>query len=235
MTLSLNFNDKNMKLREVKNDLLVGLTPFASTNGFKINKGQFLMNKKTLMGSASISFEHLSGVDNIQIQPYVEIKIDAIHNICEKHGFNLNYTAFINLFVLESVLNNTYTCDTQWKLQINQKERFSVHSIQDIGKIINRLIPMLDNAVNYINTNSCVESIDRRYNTDPLYEYNPNCSGMDTHCIIGLIAAKLNNNNYSHIREIYSNKVDCCDFLESTKHSYFAIRDFLDEMDHTTD
>lgn len=224
-----------MKLGEVKNELLDRLTPFASTNGFKINKGQFLMNKKTLMGSASISFEHLSGLDNIQIQPYVEIKIDAIHNICEKHGFNLNYTAFINLFVLESVLNNTYTCDTQWKLQINQKERFSVHSLQDIGKIINRLIPMLDNAVNYINSNSCVESIDRMYNTDPLYEYNPNCSGMDTHCIIGLIAAKLNNNNYSHIREIYSNKVDCCDFLESTKHSYFAIRDFLDEMDRTTD
>jgi hypothetical protein len=226
---------KNMKLGEVKNELLDRLTPFASTNGFKINKGQFLMNKKTLMGSASISFEHLSGLDNIQIQPYVEIKIDAIHNICEKHGFNLNYTAFINLFVLESVLNNTYTSDTQWKLQINQKERFSVHSIQDIGKIINRLIPMLDNAVNYINSNSCVESIDRMYNTDPLYEYNPNCSGMDTHCIIGLIAAKLNNNNYSHIREIYSNKVECCDFLESTKHSYFAIRDFLDEMDRTTD
>ena len=226
---------KNMKLGEVKNELLDRLTPFASTNGFKINKGQFLMNKKTLMGSASISFEHLSGLDNIQIQPYVEIKIDAIHNICEKHGFNLNYTAFINLFVLESVLNNTYTSDTQWKLQINQKERFSVHSIQDIGKIINRLIPMLDNAVNYINSNSCVESIDRMYNTDPLYEYNPNCSGMDTHCIIGLIAAKLNNNNYSHIREIYSNKVECCDFLESTKHSYFAIRAFLDEMDRTTD
>lgn len=235
MTLSLNFNNKNMKLGEVKNELLDRLTPFASTNGFKINKGQFLMNKKTLMGSASISFEHLSGLDNIQIQPYVEIKIDAIHNICEKHGFNLNYTAFINLFVLESVLNNTYTCDTQWKLQINQKERFSVHSIQDIGKIINRLIPMLDNAVNYINSNSCVESIDKMYNTDPLYEYNPNCSGMDTHCIIGLIAAKLNNNNYSHIREIYSNKVDCCDFLESTKHSYFAIRDFLDVIDRTTD
>lgn len=224
-----------MNLREVKNELIVGLTPFASTNGFKINKVQFLMNKKTLMGSASISFEHLSGLDNIQIQPYVEIKIDAIHNICEKHGFNLNYTAFINLFILESVLNNTYTCDTQWKLQINQKERFSVHAIQDIGKIINRLIPMLDNAVNYINTNSCVESIDKMYNTNPLYEYNPNCSGMDTHCIIGLIAAKLSNNNYSHIREIYSNKVDCCDFLESTKHSFFAIRDFLDVMDHTTD
>ncbi len=224
-----------MNLGEVKNELIVRLTPFASTNGFKINKGQFLMNKKTLMGSASISFEHLSGLDNIQIQPYVEIKIDAIHNICEKNGFNLNYTAFINLFVLESVLNNTYTFDTQWKLQINQKERFSVHSIQDIGKIINRLIPMLDNAVNYINTNSCVESIDKMYNTNPLYEYNPNCSGMDTHCIIGLIAAKLSNNNYSHIREIYSNKVDCCDFLESTKHSFFAIRDFLDAMDRTTD
>ena len=54
-----------MKLREVKNELLVGLTPFAATNGFKISKGHFLMNKKTLMGSASISFEHLSGVDNI--------------------------------------------------------------------------------------------------------------------------------------------------------------------------
>lgn len=94
---------------------------------------------------------------------------------------------------------------------------------------------MLDNAVNYINTNSCIESIDKMYNTNPLYEYNPNCSGMDTHCIIGLIAAKLNNNNYSHIRDIYSNKVECCDFLESTKHSFFAIRDFLDVMDHTTD
>ena len=220
-----------MKLREVKNELLVGLTPFAATNGFKISKGQFLMNKKTLMGSATISFEHLSGVDNIQIQPYVEIKINAIHNICEKHGFNLNYTAFINLFVLESVFNNTYTSDTQWKLQINQKERFSVHSILDISKIIKQLIPMLDNAINYINTNSCVESIDKIYNTNPLYEYNPNCSGMDTHCIIGLIASKLYNNNYAHIRELYSNTVKCRDFLESTKRSFFSIRAFLDEMD----
>jgi hypothetical protein len=29
--------------------------------------------------------------------------------------------------------------------------------------------------------------------------------------------------------------VECCDFLESAKHSFFAIRDFLDEMDRTTD
>lgn len=220
-----------MKLSEVKNELLVGLTPFAATNGFKISKGHFLMNKKTLMGSASISFEHMSGLENIQIQPYVEIKIDAIHDICKKHGFNLNYTAFINLFVLESVLNNTYTSDTQWKLQINQKERFSVRSIQDISTIIKQLIPMLDNAINYINTNSSVESIDKMYNTNPLYEYNPNCSGMDTHCIIGLIASKLNNSNYSHIRELYSNTVNSRDFLDSTKRSFFSIRDFLDEMD----
>lgn len=89
---------------------------------------------------------------------------------------------------------------------------------------------MLNNAIDYIKSNSSVESIDKMYNTNPLDEYNPNCSGMDTHCIIGLIAAKLSNNNYLHVREIYSNKVECCDFFESTKHSFFAIRDFLDEM-----
>ena len=90
---------------------------------------------------------------------------------------------------------------------------------------------MLDNAINYINTNSCVESIDKIYNTNPQYEYNPNCSGMDTHCIIGLIASKLNNNNYTHIRELYSNTMKRRDFLESTKRSFFSIRAFLDEMD----
>ena len=68
------------------------------------------------------------------------------------------------------------------------------------------------------------------YNINPLYEYNPNCSGMDTHCIIGLIASKLNNNNYAYIRELYSNTVKCRDFLESTKRSFFSIRDSLDEM-----
>ena len=222
-----------MNLSKIKDEIFVRLTPFASANGLKINKGQFLMKKTTSLGSATISFEHLSGMDNIQIQPYVEIKIDAIHNICEEHRFHLNYTAFINLFVLEYVLHNTYTCDTQWKLQINQEERFSVHSIHEVGKIVKQLTPMLDNAINYINSNSSIDSIDKMYNTNPLDEYNPNCSGMDTHCIIGLIAAKLSNNNYFHIRDIYSNKVKCCDFLESTKHSFFAIRDFLDEMDGT--
>lgn len=217
-----------MKIQCLKEELLNGLAPFASQNGFKIIKKSFELSKKTPNGDAKISFLHTFGVEDIKLQPFVEIRFRTIHELCSQHGFHLNYTAFINLFVLEFVLKNKFDENTQWKLALKGNDRFSIHSAKDIVETMDALKPMLSHALSYIDNYSTMDSISRLYNSKPEDEYNPNCSGMDTHCFVGLIASKLSNDNYETIRKIYSDIVTKKDFQESTKQSFYSIRDYLD-------
>ena len=74
-----------------------------------------------------------------------------------------------------------------------------------------------------------IKEIDKLYNDDPFNEHNPNCSGRNTHYIIGLISSFLCNHNYEQIKGIYSELIKktnedaiadfqtIVDFLEKTK------------------
>ena len=140
----------------------------------------------------------------------------------------MNYTAFINLLFLEKYLKNKYNEDTRWKMQYNQKDRLKIFSLNDIDKSVDTILNLIYKyGLNYIEKYSNIKSIDALYNENPL-AYNPNCSGLNTHCIIGLISAKLSKNEYyDKLEKIYSKIVEDNDFNDIDKIAFDKIKKYL--------
>ena len=113
-------------------------------------------------------------------------------------------------------------------MQYNQKDRFKIFNLKDIDKSVDATLNLIYKyGLNYIEKYSNIKSIDALYNENPL-AYNPNCSGLNTHCIIGLISAKLSKNiNYDKLEEIYSKIVRENDFNEIDKVAFEKIKKYL--------
>lgn len=221
-----------MKLQNIKEKVLTELAKKECLQQYKISKTDFSLKKTNKEIKIKIGFTNNHWIDEIHLFPSVKIEHNCIHRICEKFGFNLNYTAFINLFVLEKVVKGEYTEDTRWKLQYDQKDRFVLFS-EDISYMMVRMNQLLVYAMDYINENSTIAAIDKLYNENPTYKYNPNSSGMNTHCAIGLIAAKLSGNpNFSEIANIYSNILnnDPDTFLKEDIDAFNRIKEYLTNM-----
>ncbi len=221
-----------MKIREVKQTVLTELTPFAEEYGFKVSKGGFALSSKERNPLTSIYFTYNTWGFEINLFPWVSIDFKEIHEICSLCGFNLNHSAFINLFVLKAINNNGWNPDLKWKMQVSSEDRFI---LLDGEEWINRFRETMGNlcelAMNYITKISTIESLDNLYNSLPIQKYNPNCSGLDTHCFIGLISARLSNNpKYPLLRDAYSKIVKCEDFRKETKESFWRTLKYLDNM-----
>ena len=217
-----------MKLTEVKNNFLLGFEEFAKEQNFKIVKKDFEIKKYEKEYTFAFQFDYNYWQDEIHLFPFVAIKLNQIHDICKINGYDLNYTAFINLLFLEKYFKNKYNEDTCWKMQYNQKDRLKIFSLNDIDKIIDKTLNLIYKyGLNYIEKYSNIKSIDALYNENPL-AYNPNCSGLNTHSIIGLISAKLSKNiNYDNLEEIYSKIVRENDFNEIDKVAFEKIKNYL--------
>ena len=217
-----------MKLIEVKNNFLLGFEEFAKEQNFKIVKKDFEIKKYEKEYTFAFQFDYNYWQDEIHLFPFVAIKLNQIHDICKINGYDLNYTAFINLLFLEKYFKNKYNEDTCWKMQYNQKDRLKIFSLNDIDKIIDKTLNLIYKyGLNYIEKYSNIKSIDALYNENPL-AYNPNCSGLNTHSIIGLISAKLSKNiNYDNLEEIYSKIVRENDFNEIDKVAFEKIKNYL--------
>ena len=217
-----------MKLTEVKNNFLLGFEEFAKEQNFKIVKKDFEIKKYEKEYTFAFQFDYNYWQDEIRLFPFVAIKLNQIHDICKINDYDLNYTAFINLLFLEKYFKNKYNEDTCWKMQYNQKDRFKIFSLNDIDKIIDKTLNLIYKyGLNYIEKYSNIKSIDALYNENPL-AYNPNCSGLNTHSIIGLISAKLSKNiNYDNLEEIYSKIVRENDFNEIDKVAFEKIKNYL--------
>lgn len=113
-------------------------------------------------------------------------------------------------------------------MQYNQKDRFKIFSLKDIDKSVDTTLNLIYKyGLNYIEKYSNIKSIDNLYNKNP-FDYNPNCSGLNTHCIIGLISAKLSKNeNYDKLEKIYSKIVIENDFNEIDKVAFEKIKNYL--------
>ena len=217
-----------MKLTEVKNNFLLGFEEFAKERKFKIVKKDFEIKKSAKEYTCAFQFDYNYWQDEIHLFPFVTIKINQIHDACKINGYDLNYTAFINLLFLEKYFKNQYNEDTRWKMQYNQKDRFKIFSLRDIDKAVDITLNLIYKyGLNYIEKYSNIKSIDNLYNENPL-DYNPNCSGLNTHCIIGLISAKLSKNtNYPKLEKIYSKIVNDNDFNDIDKNAFEKIRNYL--------
>ena len=217
-----------MKLIEVKNNFLLGFEEFAKERKFKIVKKDFEIKKSAKEYTCAFQFDYNYWQDEIHLFPFVAIKINQIHKICKINGYDLNYTAFINLLFLEKYFKNKYKEDTRWKMQYNQKDRLKIFSLKDIDKASDKTLNLIYKyGLNYIEKYSNIKSIDALYNKNP-FDYNPNCSGLNTHCIIGLISAKLSKNeNYDKLEKIYSKIVIENDFNEIDKVAFDKIKKYL--------
>ena len=217
-----------MKLIEVKNNFLLGFDKFAKEKEFKIVKKDFAIKKSTKEYICSFDFTYNYWQDEIHLFPFATIKINQIHNTCKINDYDLNYTAFINLLFLEKYVKNKYDENTRWKMQYNFKDRFKIFSLKDIDKAIDTTLNLIYKyGLNYIEKYSNIKSIDYLYNENP-FDYNPNCSGLNTHCIIGLISAKLSKNkNYDKLEEIYSKIVRDNDFNDTDKEAFYKIKKYL--------
>lgn len=219
-----------MKIREVKNSILEGLTTFAEMNGFKVNKGGFALFSREQNPLSSIFFTYNSWGFEIDLFPWVSVDFKPITEICNQCDFNLNHSAFINLFVLEHLQKHRWHPDLKWQMQVDKTDRLILTDEMDWAAYCdNRINDLLPCAMNYIMELSVIESIDRLYNSLPIKRFNPNCSGLDTHCIIGIISAKLSQNPlYDKLKDSYTKIVRKEDFTEKMKRSFFRILDCLD-------
>lgn len=217
-----------MKLSEVKALLLKELEPFAVNNGFKVVKKDFALRKVYDNHIVTIDFSYNYWQDEIHLFPYVKIRFYDIHRICEDNGFDLNYTAFLNLFILQEIVNGSWTEDTGWQMQYKCEDRFVLYSVEDVLSLMPKLNKLLSLALDYIEENATLKAIDMLFNREPTFKYNPHCSGRNTHCLIGLIVAKLVNNPlYDKLEMTYSNIVKEEDFLQETKNAFERIKLFL--------
>lgn len=92
-----------MNIQEVKKVILEGLGNFAEKNGFIVDTEHLGLFSENRARICSIDFIYHFWKPAVEIYPYVNIEFKAIHEICERCGFHLNYTAFINLFMLEGI------------------------------------------------------------------------------------------------------------------------------------
>ena len=66
----------------------------------------------------------------------------------------------------------------------------------------------------------------------PIEQYSPYCSGLDTHCMVVLISAKLSQNaDYVNIKQIYHRIVEKEDFTDEMKSSFTRLTAYLDNYE----
>lgn len=242
-----------MKIKDIKEIVLGGLKPFADEHGFKINKGRFSLISKGKEPISIIEFLYISWGFSVELTPLVEIKIQAIHDICEQNGFHLNYTAYIRLFILKEIHKHGWHTGLRNQMLIDQTDSLTITDYKEefeyfreehpkakdqivctehdgwIERCNDRIMELMPYALDYIEKNGTIEAIDKLYNTLPIIRYNPNCSDFVNHCMVGIISAKLAHNpQYDELKQIYYSIMEKDNILEEYKQTFLKIIDYLD-------
>lgn len=222
-----------MRIKEIKQHILTGLEPFATANGFKIYKGKFCLSRKDNNLETGVFFTYNTWGFEVQIFPSVYVDLNDIRTICERCGFHLNYTAFINLRLLEKINHTGFNPDLRWQMQCANEDRVVIiNGETDMDIVIDKIQSLMPLALDFILQTADIVLIDRLFNTIPIDRYSPYCSGLDTHCIVGLIAARLSSNTeYEKLRRMYERIVAKEDFRDDTKTSFAQIVKYLDNYE----
>lgn len=222
-----------MHIKEIKQQILTGLEPFAAANGFKIYKGKFCLSRKDNNRETGVFFTYNTWGFEIQIFPSVYADFKEIRDICERCCFHLNYTAFINLRLLEKINRIGFNSELRWQIQCANEDRVVIIDGEtNIDTVIDKIQSLMPLALDFISQTADIVLIDRLFNTIPIDRYSPYCSGLDTHCIVGLIAARLSGNmEYEKLKRMYERIVAKEDFRDETKASFAQIVKCLDNYE----
>lgn len=208
------------------------MEPFASANGFKIFKGRFALSRKAGNRTDEIFFTYNSWGFEVQLFPYVSVDLVEVTSICKECGFNLNHSAFINLRLLQEIELHRFNPDLRWQMQVKNNDRF-ILSDDDSGynRVENGMKSLLPLALKFLSRYDSVDTIDQLFNTMPIDRYSPYCSGLDTHCMVGLISAKLSHNaDYEKIKHMYQRIVEKEDFTDKMKTSFSRAVTCLEQL-----
>lgn len=148
-------------------------------------------------------------------------------------GFHLNHSAFINLRLLQEIKSNGFNPDLRWRMQVKKTDRF-ILSDDEPGyyRLKNGMNSLLPLALDFISQYDSIGTIDKLFNMLPIEQYSPYCSGLDTHCMVGLISAKLSQNaDYVNIKQIYHRIVEKEDFTDEMKSSFTRLTAYLDNYE----
>ena len=222
-----------MKIQDVKKNIFSTLEPFASANGFKIRKGRFALSRKAGTRTDEIFFTYCSWGFEVNIFPYVSVDYGEITTICNDCGFHLNHSAFINLLLLQRIKIQGFNPDLRWKMQVATTDRFILSDDEPdyYNQLDMELSTLLPIALDFLSQYDSINSIDQLFNTIPIEQYSPYCSGLDTHCMVGLISAKLSNNtDYENIKLLYQRIVEKEDFTNEMKSSFSRVVAYLEHI-----
>lgn len=221
-----------MKINDIKKYIFSVLEPFAISNGFKAVKSRFALSRKDGNRTDEIWFSTNSWGFEVHLFPYVSVDFRDITAICNTCGFHLNHSAFINLRLLHEIKSNGFNPNLRWQMQVKKTDRFAL-SDDELGYNLlengmNSLFPL---ALDFLSQHDSIGTIDKLFNMLPIEQYSPYCSGLDTHCMVGLISAKLSNNpQYENIKQMYKRIVKQEDFTDEMKSSFSQLTVYLDQL-----
>ena len=222
-----------MKIQDIRKYVFSVLEPFTIANGFKAVKSRFALSKKVGNRTDEIWFSTNSWGFEIHLFPYVSVDFRDITTICNTCGFHLNHSAFINLRLLQEIKSNGFNPDLRWRMQVKKTDRF-ILSDDEPGyyRLKNGMNSLLPLALDFISQHDSIGTIDKLFNMRPIEQYSPYCSGLDTHCMVGLISAKLSQNaDYVNIKQIYHRIVEKEDFTDEMKSSFTRLTAYLDNYE----
>ena len=169
----------------------------------------------------------------VNVFPYVSVDYGEITTICNDCGFTLNHSAFINLLLLQRIKLQGFNPDLRWNMQVAQTDRFILSDDEpdNYNRLDVELSPLLPIELDFISQYDRIDSIDRLFNTMPIEQYSPYCSGLDTHCMVGLIPAKLSKNaDYENIKRMHHRIVKKEDFTSDMKSSFSRVVAYLEQI-----
>ena len=118
-------------------------------------------------------------------------------------------------------------------MQVKKTDRF-ILSDDEPGyyRLENGMNSLLPLALDFISQHDSIGTIDKLFNMLPIEQYSPYCSGLDTHCMVGLISAKLSNNpQYENIKQMYKRIIKQEDFTDEMKSSFSQLTVYLDNYE----
>lgn len=221
-----------MKIQAVKNHIFSLLDPFAAANGFKVVKSRFAFSRAVGNRKDEIFFTYNSWGFEVQLFPYVSVDFEDVTSICNECDFNLNHTAFINLRLLQEIKLHGFNPDLRWQMQVDDTDRFILSDDAPAFDQLDEKLPQLMTlALDFISQYNNIKSIDQLFNARPIELYCPYCSGLDTHCMVGLISAKISNNaEYENIKQMYHRIVKRDDFAREMKTSFSRVIAYLEQI-----
>jgi len=220
-----------MKIQDIKNHLFYALEPFAEANGFRTVKSRFALSRKESDRTDEIFFLTNSWGFEVQIFPCVSVDFRRVTEICNECGFHLNYSVFINLLLLREIELHGFNPDMRWQMQVKQHDRLVLSDkYPNYDQLDSNLFPLLPLALKFFSEYHNIKSLDQLYNQRPINQYSPYRSGLDTHCMVGIISARLADNpQYEEIKRMYQRIVKKENFRDEMKSSFSQAITLLDE------